>query len=193
MLAGIDEAGRGPLAGPVVAAAVILPADWQDDMINDSKQLTPKKRDLCFGQIQAHALAVGIGIIPEQTIDTVNILQATYLAVKAAVQQMQPKPDGLVLDALKIDDLLIPQISVIKGDQQSLSIAAASIIAKVTRDRMMDDYDRQYPEYGFAKHKGYGTVYHYKALDQYGPCPIHRNSFLKKWTIARENSRLFKA
>jgi ribonuclease HII len=193
LMAGVDEAGRGPLAGPVVAAAVILPADWQDDMINDSKQLSPKKREYCLGQIQAHALAVGIGIITEQKIDAVNILQATYLAVKEAVQQMQPKPDGLVLDALKIDDLLIPQISIIKGDQKSLSIAAASIVAKVTRDRIMNEFDRQYPEYGFAKHKGYGTVYHYKALDQYGPCPIHRNSFLKKWKIDRENSRLFKA
>jgi ribonuclease HII len=193
LLAGVDEAGRGPLAGPVVAAAVMLPADWQDEMINDSKLLSPKKRDYCLSQIQSHALAFGIGIIPESMIDSVNILQATYLAVKEAVQQMQLKPDGLVLDALKIDDLLIPQISIIKGDQQSLSIAAASIVAKVTRDRIMNDYDRQYPEYGFAKHKGYGTVYHYEALDQYGPCPIHRNSFLKKWKLDRENSRLSKA
>lgn len=180
-IAGIDEAGRGPLAGPVVASAVILPPGWIFENIDDSKKLTPLQRESCFAAITQSAISIGIGIVSPEVIDRVNILQATYQAVRDSLEQLTVKPDGLLLDALKLKDNPIFQEYIIKGDQQSLSIASASIIAKVTRDRVMVEYDRIYPGYGFASHKGYGTAEHYKALNELGPCPIHRQSFLKKW------------
>ena len=187
-IAGIDEAGRGPLAGPVVAAAVILPPGWFFDGINDSKKLTESQRDCCYEQIVSNALAWSFGTANHEIIDNINILKATYLAVQEAINGLAIKPDYLLLDALKLTDCNIPQQSLIKGDATSLSIASASIIAKVTRDRMMVNYDKEYPGYGFAKHKGYGTKAHYEALDKMGPCPIHRNSFLKTW---QNNVELF--
>jgi len=180
-LAGIDEAGRGPLAGPVVAAAVVLPTDWFFENIDDSKKMTRLRRESGYAAIADSAVSIGIGIISSEVIDQVNILQATYLAVHESLAKLTITPDALLLDALKLKDIPIHQESIIKGDQQSLSIAAASVMAKVTRDQLMVEYDRQYPGYGFASHKGYGTAAHYKALDLLGPCPIHRQSFLKKW------------
>lgn len=181
VIAGIDEAGRGPLAGPVVASAVILPPGWIFENIDDSKKLTPFQRESCFAAITQSAISIGIGIVSPEVIDRVNILQATYQAVRDSLEQLTVKPDGLLLDALRLKDYPTFQEYIIKGDQQSLSIASASIIAKVTRDRLMVAYDRIYPGYGFASHKGYGTAEHYKALNKLGPCPIHRKSFLKNW------------
>ncbi len=177
VIAGIDEVGRGPLAGPVIAAAVILPNNCEMLEVNDSKKLSEKKRDVLFTQICETAVAVGIGIVDEQTIDKINIYQATKLAMKEAVEKLSFTPDYLLLDALKLEAVPIAQESIIKGDAKSVSIAAASIVAKVTRDRLMKEYAEQYPGYGFENNAGYGTKEHLAGLDQLGPCPIHRKTF----------------
>lgn len=183
-VAGIDEAGRGPLAGPVVAACCILPRDAEILFLNDSKKLSEKRREALFEEIQEKAIAWAIGIADEQLIDQINILQATYQAMRDAIasvsDQLGCPPDQLLNDAVTIPGISIPQCPIIKGDAKSVSIAAASILAKVSRDHMMLTYDQQYPEYGFAKHKGYGTKQHIDALRTYGPCPIHRKSFITK-------------
>ena len=176
-IAGVDEAGRGCLAGPVVAAAVILPRAWSVAEINDSKQLTCSQREKLFALIQAQAVSYGVGMISETVIDTVNILQATYLAMEQAIAALAVTPQYLLLDAVTLKNVPVPQRGIIKGDSLSISIAAASIVAKVTRDQMMRKYDKQYPVYGFAKHKGYGTKQHLHAIAMYGPCPIHRKTF----------------
>ncbi|MGM9676954.1 MAG: ribonuclease HII [Butyricicoccus sp.] len=177
---GIDEAGRGPLAGPVVAAAVILPEGIQLPGVNDSKKITEKKREILFDFVKEHALAYGIGEASETEIDEINILQATFLAMRRAVEALQLPADYALVDGNRIQGLPIPAETVIGGDGKVLSIAAASILAKVTRDRYMRDMAAQYPEYGFEKHKGYGTKAHYSAIEQYGICPLHRKTFLKK-------------
>ena len=169
-LCGIDEVGRGPLAGPVVAGAVILPKDSQILYLNDSKKLTAAKREELYDVIMKEAVAVGI--------DELNILQATYEAMRQAVSKLSVVPQLLLNDAVTIPEVVIPQVPIIKGDAKSVSIAAASIVAKVTRDRMMEDYDKIYPEYGFASNKGYGAQVHIDALKKYGPCPIHRRTFI---------------
>lgn len=175
-LAGIDEVGRGPLAGPVVAAAVILPQDFHVLEINDSKQLSEKKREELFERILNAAFGIGIGVKDHSVIDEINIYQAAKSAMVDAVQQLPVVPDQLLIDAMNLP-LDIPQKNLSKGDAKSLSIAAASIVAKVTRDRMMEEYDALYPGYGFAKNAGYGTKVHLEGLQQQGPCPIHRKSF----------------
>lgn len=180
-ICGIDEAGRGPLAGPVVAAAAVLPKDCQIFYLNDSKKLSEKKRDLLLDEIKEKAVAYGIGIVSPQVIDEINILQATYEAMRQAISQLNVIPEILLNDAVTIPGVDIMQVPIVKGDAKSVSIAAASILAKVTRDRMMMEYDQIYPEYGFAKHKGYGTAAHIAALKEYGPCPIHRRTFIKKF------------
>ena len=180
-ICGIDEAGRGPLAGPVVAAAAVLPKDCQIFYLNDSKKLSEKKRDLLFDEIKEKAVAYGIGIVSPQVIDEITILQATYEAMRQAISQLNVIPEILLNDAVTIPGVDIMQVPIVKGDAKSVSIAAASILAKVTRDRMMMEYDQIYPEYGFAKHKGYGTAAHIAALKEYGPCPIHRRTFIKKF------------
>ncbi len=180
-ICGIDEAGRGPLAGPVVAAAAVLPKDCQIFYLNDSKKLSEKKRDFLFDEIKEKAVAYGIGIVSPQVIDEINILQATYEAMRQAISQLNVIPEILLNDAVTIPGVDIMQVPIVKGDAKSVSIAAASILAKVTRDRMMMEYDQIYPEYGFAKHKGYGTAAHIAALKEYGPCPIHRRTFIKKF------------
>ena len=177
---GIDEAGRGPLAGPVVAAAVILPEDIQLPGVNDSKKITEKKREILFDFVKEHALAYGIGEASETEIDEINILQATFLAMRRAVEALQIPADYALVYGNRIQGLPVPAETVIGGDGKVLSIAAASILAKVTRDRYMRDMAAQYPEYGFEKHKGYGTKAHYAAIEQYGICPLHRKTFLKK-------------
>jgi len=177
-IAGVDEAGRGPLAGPVVAAAVILPKDARILYLNDSKKLTAAKREELYEVIMKEAVSVGVGQASPETIDRINILQATYLAMKEALTKLSPAPDLLLNDAVTIPGVGVEQVPIIKGDGKSLSIAAASVIAKVTRDRMMVMYDSLYPEYGFAGHKGYGSEKHILALKEYGPCPIHRRSFI---------------
>lgn len=177
-ICGIDEAGRGPLAGPVVAGAVILPEDCEIDGLNDSKKLSPKRREELFDEIREKAVSVGVGIVGPGRIDEINILQADYEAMCEAIGTLQVMPQVLLNDAVTIPQVLIEQIPIVKGDAKSMSIAAASVIAKVTRDRLMTEYDAVYPEYGFAQHKGYGTAAHYEALKKYGPCPIHRRSFL---------------
>lgn len=179
-ICGIDEAGRGPLCGPVVAGAVILPKDCDILYINDSKKLSEKMRDVLYDEISKGAIAWGVGIVSPQVIDEINILQATYLAMKQAIDKLKVKPDILFNDAVTIPGIDIDQVPIIKGDAKSQSIAAASIMAKVTRDRIMEEYDRLYPEYGFARHKGYGTKQHVEALKEFGPCPIHRSTFIKK-------------
>jgi ribonuclease HII len=181
LIGGIDEAGRGPLAGPVVAACVILPSDVFIEGLNDSKMVSPAKRDILFEEIREKAIAFGTGIIDEKCIDQINILNATKKAMKAAVDSIKPRPDLLLIDAVKLEDIDIEQISIIKGDTLSISIAAASIIAKVTRDRLIDELDTLYPVYGFKKHKGYGTEEHINAIKKYGICPIHRISFTKNF------------
>lgn len=178
---GIDEAGRGPLAGPVVAAAVILPREAEIFYLNDSKKLTGKRRELLFDEIREKAVAFGIGIVSPQVIDEINILQATYEAMRQAVGQLFVEPEVLLNDAVTIPGLPFPQVPIVGGDAKSVSIAAASILAKVTRDRLMRQYDSLYPEYGFSGHKGYGTAAHQAAIRTYGPCPIHRRTFLKKF------------
>ena len=176
---GIDEAGRGPLAGPVCAAAVILPLDCHIDGLNDSKKLTEKKRETLFPLIQEKALAWGIGWASAEEIDAINILQATFLAMKRAVEQLGVQPGWALVDGNRMPPLDIPGETVVKGDAQCASIAAASILAKVSRDRLLEEWDTLYPEYGFAKHKGYGTKAHYDAILRHGVLPIHRKSFLK--------------
>lgn len=178
-ICGIDEVGRGPLAGPVVAGAVILPKDCQILYLNDSKQLTAKKREELYDVIMEQAVAVGLGFVGPQRIDEINILQATYEAMREAIGKLDPKPDVLLNDAVTIPGVSIRQVPIIKGDAKSVSIAAASIVAKVTRDRLMEQYAQVYPEYGFAQNKGYGAAAHMEAIRQYGPTPIHRKSFIR--------------
>ena len=177
-VAGIDEAGRGPLAGPVVAAAVILPKDIFLPFLNDSKKVTEKRRDVLFDEIKQNAIAYGIGIASNTLIDEINILQATYEAMREAVNALEKTPDVLLVDAVHIPDINIKQVGIVKGDAKSVNIAAASILAKVTRDRIMAEYDKIYPDYGFASNKGYGTATHIAALKEVGPCAIHRKSFI---------------
>ena len=178
-ICGIDEAGRGPLAGPVVAGAVILPKGLTIPYLNDSKQLSEKKRERLYDEIMEKAVSVGVGVISPRRIDEINILQATYEAMRMAITQLSIKPDILLNDAVRIPQVDIPQVPIIKGDGKSLSIAAASVIAKVTRDRMMVEYDKLLPQYGFAGHKGYGSAAHIEAIKNYGPSPIHRATFIK--------------
>ena len=180
LICGIDEAGRGPLAGPVAAAAVILPPDHDLLYINDSKKLSESRREKLFDEICTEAAAWAVGIVEPARIDEINILQATYEAMRKAVAQLDPAPDVLVNDAVTIPGISLPQIPVVKGDAKCISVAAASILAKVTRDRIMREMDAKYPEYGFAGHKGYGTKAHIEAIYEHGPCPIHRASFLTK-------------
>lgn len=181
LICGIDEAGRGPLAGPVVAGAVILKPDVEILYLNDSKQLTERRREALYDEILEKAAYTGIGIVDCARIDDINILQATYEAMRQAVEKLGVTPDLLLNDAVRIPGLMIPQVGIVKGDARSVSIAAASILAKVTRDRMMYEYDRLFPEYGFAKHKGYGTKEHIEAIITYGPSPIHRQSFIRNF------------
>ena len=176
---GIDEVGRGPLAGPVVAGAVILPKDCDILYINDSKQLSEKKREELYDVIMEKAVSTGLGFVSPERIDQINILQATYEAMREAIAKLSPQPDLLLNDAVTIPKVAIRQVPIIKGDAKSISIAAASIIAKVTRDRLMVQYDSVFPEYGFASNKGYGAAAHIEALRKYGPTPIHRRSFIK--------------
>ena len=184
VVAGIDEAGRGPLAGPVAAGAVILPADHDILYLNDSKKLSAKKRDMLYDQIREEAVAWAVGLVEPARIDEINILQATYEAMRLAISQLKVSPTVLINDAVTIPGVDIPQIPVIKGDAKCISIAAASILAKVTRDRIMEEMDALYPEYGFAGHKGCGTKAHMEAIREHGPCPIHRRSFITR--IVRE-------
>ena len=177
-IAGIDEVGRGPLAGPVVTCAVILPKDCDILYINDSKQLTQKKREELYEEITAKAISYGIGISSPQRIDEINILQANYEATRQSIKNLSVIPDILLNDAVTIPEVRIPQVPIIKGDTKSISIAAASIVAKVHRDRLMVEYDKQYPGYGFASNKGYGSEEHVQAIKKLGPSPIHRKSFL---------------
>ena len=176
LVAGIDEVGRGPLVGPVVACAVILPKDFYMEEINDSKKLSEKKREMLYSVIMENAISVGIGVKSEKVIDEVNIYEATKLAMIDAVNNLSVKPEHLLIDAMKLD-IDIPQTSIIKGDSKSESIAAASIVAKVTRDRMLDELDLVYPEYGFKNNKGYGTKKHLEAIKKYGVIDEHRRSF----------------
>lgn len=181
IVCGIDEAGRGPLAGPVCAAAVILPDGCIIDGVNDSKKLTEKKREQLFEVIKETAVAYSIATADEKEIDEINILQATYLAMNRAFNGLKIKPDMALVDGNRDPNLGIPTRTIVKGDAASMSIAAASILAKVTRDRFMLEMDKKYPEYQFAKHKGYGTKLHYEMLDKYGASEIHRMSFLRKY------------
>ena len=176
-IAGVDEAGRGPLAGPVVAAAVILPEGHIIPDVNDSKKLTKVLRSKLYDRIISEAVSVGVGISDNLTVDRINILQATLRAMEDAVGGLSVKPDCLLIDGISRTSLTIHQKTIKKGDSLSLSIAAASIIAKVTRDRIMEEYDREYPEYGFAGHKGYGSASHLAAIAEFAPCPIHRLTF----------------
>ena len=180
-ICGIDEAGRGPLAGPVVAGAVILPKDCEILFLNDSKKLSEKKREELFSEIQEKAIAWNVGIVGPDVIDEINILQATYEAMRQAVAGLSVQPELLLNDAVTIPGVNIRQVPIIKGDAKSVSIAAASIIAKVTRDRLMVQYDSVFPGYGFAANKGYGAAAHIEALKQLGPTPIHRRSFIKNF------------
>lgn len=180
-ICGIDEAGRGPLAGPVVAGAVVLPKDCEILYLNDSKKLSAKRRDELFDEIKEKAVAYGIGMSSPARIDEINILQATYEAMVHAVEDLGVVPDLLLNDAVTIPQLPIRQVGIVKGDARSVSIAAASIMAKVTRDRLMVEYAELYPEYGFEGHKGYGSAAHIEALKKYGPCPIHRTTFIKNF------------
>lgn len=183
IIAGVDEAGRGPLAGPVVVAAVILPLGFHIPKINDSKKLSAKMRDQIYNCIIQHAIAIERAIIDEQTIDEINIYQATVKGMYMVINGLQPTPKAVLIDAVPLNQLTMPSLSLIKGDAISASIAAASIIAKVERDRFMNELDEKYPMYGFAKHKGYGTAEHLEAIRKYGPCPVHRKSFepIKSW------------
>lgn len=188
-IAGVDEAGRGPLAGPVVAAAVILPGDETYLYLNDSKKVTAKRREKLFEEITQTAIAYGIGAVGPERIDEINILQATYEAMEQALEKIQPAPDLLLNDAVVIPGVRLKQVAIVQGDARSVSIAAASILAKVTRDRMMEAYDQLYPEYGFCAHKGYGTQRHREALLKLGPCPIHRRSFIGR-VLAKPGEKL---
>lgn len=182
LVCGIDEAGRGPLAGPVVVAAVIMPEDSFIEGVNDSKKVSEKKREKLYDEITENAIAWSVGIIDQNEIDEINILNATKKGLTTALTELKEKPDIILVDALtKIDTLGIPYESIIKGDAKSYSIAAASIIAKVTRDRIMRQWNEIYPQYGFINHKGYGTKAHIDAIKQYGLCPLHRKSFTKNF------------
>lgn len=183
LICGIDEAGRGPLAGPVVAGAVILPKDCEILYLNDSKKLSPAKREALYEEIMEKAEAVGVGMASPARIDEINILQATYEAMREAVYNLGVTPELLLNDAVTIPDVSIPQVPIIKGDAKSVSIAAASIIAKVTRDRLMVQYDEILPGYGFARHKGYGSKDHIEAIRRLGPTPIHRRTFIKNFVV----------
>ena len=182
-IAGVDEAGRGPLAGPVVAACAVIPLDYPFYYLNDSKKMSEKRREALFEVLQKEAIAFGIGIVSPERIDEINILQATYEAMREALKDMEKRfslsPKILLNDAVTIPGIPIPQKAIVHGDAKSLSIAAASVLAKVTRDHIMLEYDEQYPKYGFKKHKGYGTKVHREAILTHGPCPIHRRNFLK--------------
>ncbi len=181
-ICGIDEAGRGPLAGPVVVASVIMPRNSKIEGINDSKKILENKREELYDKILEEAISYGVGIVDEKEIDEINILQATKKALTLSIQELTKRPDLILVDALKgIDTLNIPYQSIIKGDALCYSISAASIIAKVTRDRIMRQWEEIYPQYGFEKHKGYGTAYHISAIREYGLSPIHRRSFIKKF------------
>lgn len=179
LICGVDEAGRGPLAGPVVAGAAILPKDQVILYLNDSKKLSEKRREELFLEVKEKAVAWSVGIVSPARIDDINILQATYEAMREAIKGLKRVPDVLLNDAVTIPGVNITQVPIIKGDAKSVSIAAASVLAKVTRDHMMLEYDQLYPEYGFAKHKGYGTAAHTAAIREFGPTPIHRMTFLK--------------
>ncbi|MEA4848782.1 MAG: ribonuclease HII [Clostridiaceae bacterium] len=181
LVAGVDEVGRGPLAGPVVAAAVILGEEVLIPGVNDSKKLSEEKREYLYGEIKSKALCCSIGIVDEKVIDEINILNATYIAMKKALEGLEKKPDFILLDAVTLKGIDIPQKGIVKGDSLSLSIAAASIIAKVERDRMISAYDEIYPQFGFSKHKGYGTREHIECIRKYGLLPIHRRSFTKNF------------
>lgn len=181
LICGIDEAGRGPLAGPVVAGAAILPADCTILYLNDSKKLSEKRREELFLEIQEKAVAWSTGMASPERIDEINILNATYEAMREAIEGLSVLPQVLLNDAVTIPGIALRQVPIIKGDAKSVSIAAASILAKVTRDHMMAEYAKLYPEYGFEKHKGYGTAAHIAALREFGPCPIHRKSFIKNF------------
>ena len=184
-IAGVDEAGRGPLAGPVVAAAVILPAEWMTAVLpraliglNDSKQLTEAERTRYYELLmQEQQVAYGIAVLDTELVDRLNILRATHRAMNEALDRLRPPPDHVLVDGLPVRSIRVPQTSIVQGDSRSYSIAAASVLAKVTRDRLMLEYDRAYPQYGFACHKGYGTAEHFRAIQEHGPCPIHRRSF----------------
>ena len=182
-IAGVDEAGRGPLVGPVVAACAVIPLDYPFYYLNDSKKMSEKRREALFEELQKEAIAFGIGIVSPERIDEINILQATYEAMREALKDMEKRfsliPKILLNDAVTIPGISIPQKPIVHGDAKSLSIAAASVLAKVTRDHIMLEYDELYPEYGFKQHKGYGTKLHREAILTHGPCPIHRRSFLK--------------
>lgn len=182
-IAGVDEAGRGPLAGPVVAACAVIPLDYPFYYLNDSKKMSEKRREALFEVLQKEAIAFGIGIVSPERIDEINILQATYEAMREALKDMEKRfslsPNILLNDAVTIPGIPIPQKAIVHGDAKSLSIAAASVLAKVTRDHIMLEYDEQYPKYDFKQHKGYGTKVHREAILTHGPCPIHRRSFLK--------------
>ena len=179
-ICGIDEAGRGPLAGPVVVACAVMPRDSMIEGVNDSKKISEKKREELFEKITSEAISYGVGVIDQKEIDRINILNATKEGLTMAVKELSVRPDLIIVDALNnIDTEGIPYESIIKGDAKCYSIAAASIIAKVTRDRIMRQWDEIYPQYGFIKHKGYGTAAHIAAIKEYGPCPLHRNSFIK--------------
>lgn len=178
IICGVDEAGRGPLAGPVVACAVIMPRDSRLIYVNDSKKVSESRREKLYDDIISDAISVAVGIVSPDVIDEINILQATYKAMQKAIISLEAKPGLLLNDAVTIPDIDIAQYPIIKGDAKSYSIACASIIAKVTRDRLMKEYDEKYPGYGFSSHKGYGTKAHYEALSKLGPCPIHRKTFL---------------
>lgn len=177
-ICGIDEAGRGPLAGPVVAGACILPIDCEILYLDDSKKLSAKKREALYEEITGKAVAWGVGIVSHQRIDEINILRATYEAMRQAVSELKVTPDLLLVDAVTIPKMQMKQVGIIRGDAQSVSIAAASILAKVTRDRMMMELAKEYPRYGFEQNKGYGSAKHIEALKEFGPCPIHRRSFI---------------
>ena len=180
-ICGVDEAGRGPLAGPVCAAAVILPKDLVIEGLNDSKKLSDKRRRELFPMIQEKAIAYGIGFASEQEIDEINILQATFLAMKRALAQLEGKADFALIDGNRETNFGLPVMTVVKGDSRSANIAAASVLAKVSRDNVMDELAKEYPQYGFEIHKGYGTKAHYAALTEHGASPVHRKSFLKKF------------
>jgi ribonuclease HII len=187
-IAGVDEAGRGPLAGPVVAAAVIFPSDVMIDRIKDSKVLSEKERERLFDIINEKAISVGIGIVDHNVIDAVNILNATFHSMHEAICKLKYEPEHLLVDGPHFPGANIPFTKIVDGDSECFSIAAASIIAKVTRDRLMVEYDKRYPQYGFAKHKGYGTKAHLEAIKKHGPCEIHRKSFRMPIKLVEENA-----
>ncbi|HBB16715.1 MAG TPA: ribonuclease HII [Syntrophus sp. (in: bacteria)] len=191
LVAGIDEAGRGPLAGPVIAAAVILPPEYRHPQIRDSKTLSPRQRERLLEVIERDAVAIGIGVVEPQVIDTVNILQATLAAMKEAVLNLFPPPDYLLIDGISRIAVALPQETIVGGDGSSISVASASIVAKVSRDRIMEMYHRQFPQYNFLKNKGYGTPEHLEAILKYGRCKIHRCSFrVSETETVQENEKL---